>query len=158
MNDIRHFINIITEAYKHYPDSDTTPSRDYLLPKRPLGGFIPKVDPEFDEVIPDDLKDLASYLQLSDESVDDPEQALLRKEIKQILWTAVSRLKPNYARVLKLVFQGDKTLADIAKELRLSRAYVNYMLMLGLSRLKRDPAIRDLKRLISKDRHPTPVE
>lgn len=158
MDDIRHFINIITESYKHYPDSDKKPSQDYLLPKRQLGAFQPKIDPEFDKVLPDDLKDLASYLQLSDESADDPEQALLRKEIKQILWTAVSRLKPNYARVLKLVFQGDQTFTDIAEELGLSRAYVSYMLMRGLYRLKKDPAIRDLKRLISKDRHPTPVE
>lgn len=158
MNDIRHFINIITEAYKHYPDSDTTPSRDYLLPKRPLGGFIPKIDPEFDKVLPDDLKDLASYLQLSDESADDPEQALLRKEIKQILWTAVSRLKPNYARVLKLVFQGDQKFADIAKDMGLSASRIKQIVMWALYYLKKDPAMRDLRRLILKDRHPTPVE
>lgn len=158
MNDIRHFINIITESYKHYPDDHTKSSKDYLVPKRQLGGFMPRIDLEFDEILPDDLKDLASYMQLSDESTDNPEQALLRKEIKQILWTAVSRLKPSYARVLTLVFRDHQKLADVAKDFGLSIHRMRQILPRALESLRDDPAMRDLQKLISKDRNPTPME
>jgi RNA polymerase sigma factor (sigma-70 family) len=158
MNDIRHFINIITESYKHYPDSNKNPSKDYLLPKRQLGGFTPRIDTEFDDVLPDDLKDMASYMQLSDESVDDPELALLRKEIKQTLWTAVARLKPIYARTLTLVFREDQTFTDIAKDFGLSQQWVGQIFLQALRLLKKDPVMRNLQRLISQDRNPTPME
>jgi RNA polymerase sigma factor (sigma-70 family) len=97
-------------------------------------------------------------MQLSDESVDDPELALLRKEIKQTLWTAVARLKPIYARTLTLVFREDQTFTDIAKDFGLSKQWVSRIFLQALRLLKKDPVMRNLQRLISQDRNPTPME